>query len=72
MIFQGGEMNTFLRSTIYFILVIALVISAQNIMQGLFGKGAVVALRGLQPHAAPQAITSTPALVGVRLRSRSA
>jgi type IV secretion system protein VirB2 len=43
LIFQGGEMNTFLRSVIYFILVIALVIGAQNIMSGLFGKGAVVA-----------------------------
>ena len=44
LIFQGGEMNTFLRSVIYFILVIALVISAQNIMSGLFGKGAVAEL----------------------------
>jgi type IV secretion system protein VirB2 len=43
LIFQGGEMNSFLRSVIYFILVISLVIGAQNIMSGLFGQGAIVA-----------------------------
>ena len=53
LIFQGGEMNTFLRSIIYFILVIALVIGAQNLMSGLFGKGAVVELR---PHVVPAAL----------------
>lgn len=59
LIFQGGEMNTFLRSTIYFILVIALVISAQNIMSGLFGKGAVVAQAVLEPPVIALSITGS-------------
>jgi hypothetical protein len=47
-------MNTFLRSVIYFIVVVALVISAQNIMSGLFGRGAIVASSvGLLHHALP-------------------
>ena len=50
LIFQGGEINAFLRTVIYFILVVALVIAAQNIMSGLFGKGAVIALDGALPE----------------------
>lgn len=49
LIFQGGEINAFLRAVIYFILVVALVIAAQNIMSGLFGKGAVIALENTLP-----------------------
>lgn len=56
LIFQGGEMNTFLRSVIYFILVIALVIAAQSIMSGLFGKGAVAST---DPNLAPSITTPT-------------
>lgn len=75
LIFQGGEMNAFLRSTIYFILVIALVIAAQNIMSGLFGKGAVIALDttlpepSMHPAGAPDPLShdSLPATAALRV-----
>jgi type IV secretion system protein VirB2 len=41
LIFQAGDMNTFLRSFVFFILVAAFVIAANNIMSGFFGHGAL-------------------------------
>jgi hypothetical protein len=61
LIFQGGEINAFLRTVIYFILVVALVIAAQNIMSGLFGKGAVIALDTTLPEPAMRLVgAATP------------
>jgi type IV secretion system protein TrbC len=36
----GGELNGFMRTFVFIILVMALIVSAQNIMSGLFGRGA--------------------------------
>jgi type IV secretion system protein VirB2 len=43
LVFMSADMNTFLRTMIYLILVMSLVVAGQNIMSGLFGKGAVIA-----------------------------
>lgn len=43
LIFGGADMNGFLRTMIYLVLVMALVVGAQNIMSSFFGKGAEVA-----------------------------
>lgn len=47
LIFQPGEMNTFLRTFIYFICVVSFVIAANNIMSGFFGHGALAYLDAL-------------------------
>lgn len=39
----GGELNGFLRSMIFIVLVMALIVGAQNLMSGLFGRGAEIA-----------------------------
>jgi type IV secretion system protein VirB2 len=39
----GGELNAFFRTMIFLVLVMALLVGAQNIMSGLFGRGAVIA-----------------------------
>ena len=39
----GGDLNGFFRSIVFLVLVMALIIGANNIMSGFFGKGAVVA-----------------------------
>lgn len=36
----GGDLNGFLRSMIFLVLIIALIVASQNIMSGLFGQGA--------------------------------
>lgn len=38
----GGEMNGFLRSLIFIVLVLAFIISAQNVLSGITGKGAMI------------------------------
>ena len=38
----GGELNGFMRSLIFLVLVMALIVAANNIMSGLFGKGATL------------------------------
>lgn len=38
----GGDLNGFFRTLIFIILVMALLVGAQNIMSTLFGKGAVI------------------------------
>ncbi|MDD7805287.1 MAG: TrbC/VirB2 family protein [Endozoicomonas sp. (ex Botrylloides leachii)] len=40
----GGDLNHFLRSSIFLVLIMALIIAAQNIMEGLFGHGAEIAM----------------------------
>lgn len=39
----GGDLNGFFRTLIFIVLVMALLVGAQNIMSTLFGKGAVIA-----------------------------
>lgn len=43
LIFQGGEISGFLRTILYLVLVMAFLVSAQNIMSSLFGRGAELA-----------------------------
>jgi type IV secretory pathway VirB2 component (pilin) len=42
LIFQGTDLNAFLRWIIYFVIVVAFVVAAQNVMSGLLGHGAVI------------------------------
>jgi type IV secretory pathway VirB2 component (pilin) len=44
LIFQAGELSGFLRTMLYIALVMALLVGAQNMMSGFFGKGAEIAL----------------------------
>jgi type IV secretory pathway VirB2 component (pilin) len=44
LIFQAGELSTFLRTMLYIALVMALLVGVQNMMSGFFGKGAEIAL----------------------------
>jgi type IV secretion system protein VirB2 len=39
----GGELNAFFRTMVFLVLVMAFLVGAQNIMSGLFGRGAVIA-----------------------------
>lgn len=39
----GGELNGFLRSLIFIVLVLAFLVGAQNLMSNFFGRGAEVA-----------------------------
>ncbi|MET0090720.1 MAG: conjugal transfer system pilin TrbC [Candidatus Thiodiazotropha sp.] len=39
----GGELNAFFRTIIFIVLVMALIIGAQNMMSTFFGRGAVIA-----------------------------
>lgn len=39
----GGELNAFFRTLIFIVLVMALIVGAQNMMSGLFGRGAEIA-----------------------------
>lgn len=39
----GGELNGFFRTLIFIVLVMALIVGAQNMMSTFFGRGAVIA-----------------------------
>lgn len=39
----GGDLNGFFRTLIFIVLVMALIVGAQNVMSSFFGRGAVVA-----------------------------
>ena len=39
----GGDLNGFFRTLFFLVLVMALLIGAQNMMSGLFGQGAEIA-----------------------------
>lgn len=47
----GGELNAFFRSMIFIVLVMALIIGANNMMQNFFGKGAEIASLPAAPPA---------------------
>jgi type IV secretion system protein TrbC len=56
----SGELNAFFRTMIFLVLVMALLVGAQNIMSGLFGRGAVIAaLKGEASQMANCAILAT-------------
>jgi len=56
----GGELNAFFRTMIFLVLVMALLVGAQNIMSGLFGRGAVIAaLKGEASQMANSVILAT-------------
>jgi type IV secretion system protein VirB2 len=42
----GGDLNGFFRTLIFLVLVMALLVGAQNIMSNFFGQGAVIAFLG--------------------------
>lgn len=42
MLIFGGDLNGFFRTLIFIVLVMALLVGAQNIMSGFFGRGALV------------------------------
>ncbi|MDF1486023.1 conjugal transfer system pilin TrbC [Ramlibacter sp. H39-3-26] len=49
----GGELNGFFRTLIFIVLVMALLVGAQNMMSTFFGRGAEIAvLTGGAPHQA--------------------
>lgn len=41
----GGDLNGFFRTLIFLVLVMALLVGAQNVMSTFFGRGALVALQ---------------------------
>ncbi len=52
----GGELNAFFRTLIFIVLVMALLVGAQNMLSTFFGRGAVIAAPGevtVQPPSAP-------------------
>lgn len=46
----GGDLNGFFRSLIFLVLVMALLVGAQNIMSNFFGQGAVIGALGTSIH----------------------
>lgn len=54
----GGDLNGFFRTLIFLVLVMALLIGAQNVMTNFFGQGAEIA----QAPPAPPALAAGPAL----------
>jgi type IV secretion system protein TrbC len=60
----GGELNAFFRTMIFLVLVMALLVGAQNIMSGLFGRGAVIAvIEGVAIQTANAVILTTVRIV---------
>jgi type IV secretion system protein VirB2 len=53
----GGDLNGFFRTLIFLVLVMALIVGAQNVMSTLFARGAVVAM--LDHHAPHDAATES-------------
>lgn len=49
----GGELNAFLRTLVFIVLVMALLVGANTMMSGLFGTGAVVHSPLPPVHSAP-------------------
>jgi type IV secretory pathway VirB2 component (pilin) len=50
----GGDLNGFFRTLIFLVLVMALIVGAQNVMSTFFARGAVIAM--LDDHAAPRTL----------------
>jgi type IV secretory pathway VirB2 component (pilin) len=61
----GGDLNGFFRTMIFVVLVMALLVGAQNMMSSFFGRGAEIAEVGDVVHAHGQLLAATTArLVG--------
>lgn len=45
----GGELNAFFRTFMFLVLVMAILVAAQNVMANFFGRGAEIALIPLPP-----------------------
>lgn len=45
----GGELNAFFRTFMFLVLVMAILVAAQNVMANFFGRGAEIALIPLLP-----------------------
>ena len=58
----GGDLNSFFRTLIFLVLVMALLVGAQNVMSTFFGRGAVVA--SMVEPAATQALCAARAAAG--------
>ena len=48
---MGGDLSGFFRTLIFIVLVLALLVGAQNMMSNFFGRGAEIALLGNIPQA---------------------
>lgn len=59
----GGDLNGFFRTLIFLVLVMALIVGAQNVMSTFFARGAVVAM--LDDHA-PSSTASAMIAAGYR------
>lgn len=59
----GGELNAFFRTLIFIVLVMALLVGAQNMMSTFFGRGAEIASSDAPPH---EGQASTHALSGIK------
>lgn len=51
----GGDLNGFFRTLVFIVLVMALLVGAQNILTNFFGRGAVIALHDAAVPAAGKA-----------------
>ena len=60
----GGDLNAFFRTLVFIVLVMALLVGAQNMMGTLFGRGAEIAAGG--KAISPMATDSMPAFHLVR------
>ena len=66
----GGDLNAFFRTLVFIVLVMALLVGAQNMMGTLFGRGAEIASLGDARHddaILPQASTMAMVLLGERI-----
>lgn len=52
----GGDLNGFFRTLIFLVLVMALLVGAQNVMGSFFGRGAEIALAPVPPAPAGAAL----------------
>lgn len=59
----GGELNAFFRSLIFIVLVMALLIGAQNMMSTFFGRGAEI-VAGAEPAVQPAPLVASPRVEG--------
>jgi type IV secretory pathway VirB2 component (pilin) len=61
----GGDLNGFFRTMMFVVLVMALLVGAQNMMSSFFGRGAEIAAMGDVVHAhGPLVATTVTRLVG--------
>ena len=59
----GGDLNGFFRTLIFLVLVMALIVGAQNVMSTFFARGAVIAMLD---HRAPHGIATVASVAASR------